>query len=373
MLTALAVGVQGPGPGQASPSTALSSFEAAAVPSAVGKKRPTALQRIVRDLVKAGAPGALAAVRTPSAFRGAAAGFANLQPREVMRPNDLYRVASVTKTFVSTVVLQLVSEGRLSLDDPVERWLPTLVPNGGSITIRQLLDHTSGLFDYNEDAAFVNALLSNPGRTWLPRELLAFAFSHPPLFAPGANWAYSNTNYVLLGLVIEAVTGSGVRQALADRVFNPLSLRATTFPTGTSVEGRFSHGYATVPGTGTLLDVATILSPTYGYAAGQIVSNAADLTTFFAALLKGKLLPAVQLKAMKTGSAENGTYGLGLRTTFTRCGRAFGHDGDFPGYRNIVWATANGRRVAVVMVNIDTTHVPWSTLRAAALTALCVG
>jgi D-alanyl-D-alanine carboxypeptidase len=349
------------------------SFDAGTVPSAVAKKKPPALQRIVRDLVKAGAPGALAGVRTPKTFRGAAAGFANLQPREAMRPNDLYRVASITKTFVSTVVLKLVSEGRLSLDDPVERWLPKLAPNGGSITIRELLDHTSGLFDYTDDATFANALISNPGRVWSPRELLPFAFSHPPLFGPGTNWAYSNTNYVLLGLVIEALTGRGVGQELADRVFNPLSLGATTFPTGTSVDGRFSHGYATVPGTGTLLDVALILSPSYGYAAGQIVSNAADVTTFFAALLGGRLLPTAQLNAMKTGSATNGTYGLGLRMTSTRCGRAFGHDGDFPGYRNIVWATANGRRVAVVMVNIDTTRVSWSRLRAAAITALCAG
>jgi D-alanyl-D-alanine carboxypeptidase len=349
-------------------------FGATAAPSGVAAKKPTKLQTIVRGLVKAGAPGALAFVRTTNRSRGAANGFANLQPRDGMRPNDRFRVASVTKTFVSTVVLQLVAEGRLGLDDPVERRLPGLVPNGGTITIRELLNHTSGLFDYTADQSFLQTLIANPGRVWMPRELLAVAFSHPPLFAPGANWGYSNTNYVLLGLVIEAVTSRPVGEELRERIFNRLSLRSTTFPAGTAVEGRFVHGYAVVPGTGGLpIDTATILSPTYSYAAGQIVSNAADVTTFFAALMKGRLLPAAQLKAMKTGSAASGVYGLGLRITQTRCGRAFGHDGDFPGYRNVVWAKADGRRVAVVMVNIDDTKVPWSRLQAAAETALCSG
>lgn len=342
----------------------------ATVPAQVAAKKPTRLQKIVRGLVAAHAPGALAFVRTPTGARSAAAGFAQLQPRVPMRAVDRYRIASVTKTFVATIVLQLAGEERLGVDDPVERWLPGVVPNGGAITLRQLLSHTSGLFNYTE--GLENALLANPGRAWSPRDLLELAFSHAPLFAPGANWSYSNTNYVLLGLVIEAVTGKKVDQELRERLFEPLALRSTSFPSGISIEEPFAHGYVGLPG-GTLFDVTSILSPSWSYAAGQIVSTAADVTTFFSALLKGRLLPAPLLTQMKTGSAVSGVYGLGLQIISTPCGRAFGHDGNFFAWRNVVWSTANGRRVAVVMVNIDTTHVPWSRLEAAAKSALCYG
>jgi D-alanyl-D-alanine carboxypeptidase len=340
--------------------------------TALGARTPPRadLPRIAKSLVTAGAPGALVYVRTATGFRGAANGFGILQPRTALRVNDRYRIASVTKPFVATVVLQLVSEGRLSLGDSVERWLPGLVPNGAAITIRQLLNHTSGLFDYTEDPAWSDTLIASPSRRWAPRELLPFALSHPPLFAPGTNWSYSNTNYVLLGFVIEAVSGKGVAEVLQERLFGPLALRSTTFPTDLESDGHFAHGYVGL--LGPLID-SSILSPTFAYAAGEIVSNAADVTKFFAALLRGRLLPAAQLKAMKTGSAVTGTYGLGLMITSTRCGKAFGHDGDFPGWRNITLAKADGRRVAVAMVNIDTTHVTWDRLRAAAETALCSG
>ncbi len=332
---------------------------------------PKTLLQLARGLVKAGAPGALAYVRTPTAVRGAAAGFGTLRPRTALRVNDRYRIASVTKPFVATVVLKLASEGRLSLEDSIERWLPGLVPNGAAITIRQLLNHTSGLFEFTADPVWASTLLADPSRTWAPRELLPFGLSHLALFPPGTNWSYSNTNYVLLGLVIEAATGKGVAEVLHDRLFGPLALRSTTFPTEAAEDGHFAHGYVGFLG-GPLVD-SSVLSPTIAYAAGEMVSNAADVTKFFAALMRGKLLPAPQLKDMKTGSGVSATYGLGLVLTYTRCGKTFGHEGDFPGWRNITLAKADGRRVAVVMVNIDTTHVPWRKLQAAAETALCSG
>ena len=336
------------------------------------------LQQIAGGLVAAGAPGAVAVVRTPAGIRAAAAGFAELHPRERMRASDRFRIASVTKTFVATVVLQLEAEGRLDLGEPVERWIPGLVPDGRSITLRELLNHTSGLFSFTDDQGFMKALIADPGRQWSPREVLSVAFSHQALFAPGTGWSYSNTNYVLLGLVIEAATGSTPEQQLQQRIVRPLRLEATSFPAGTAIAGVFAHGYVGPhPGLpiarGTLLDVSSILNPSYMWGSANIVSNAPDLTRFFAALLQGRLLHARQLTAMKAGSSANGVYGLGLQTTYTACGTAVGHHGDAPGYRNVVWATPDGRRVAVVMVNIDTTHVPWSRLEAAAQTALCTG
>jgi D-alanyl-D-alanine carboxypeptidase len=335
-------------------------------------------QNIAAGLVRLGAPGAIVVVRTPDGIRERAAGLAELEPRERMQPTLRFRIASVTKTFVATVVLQLEAEGRLRLDDTVERWLPGLVPNGGSITLRQLLNHTSGLFSFNEDEDYTKALIADPGRSWSPREVLSVAFSHPPLFAPGTGWSYSNTNYVVLGLVIEAVTGSTLELQLEQRILTPLKLQATSFPAGPEIEGPFAHGYVGPhPGLpiaeGTLLDVSSILNPSFAWGMGNMVSNAPDLTRFFAALLQGRLLPARQLAEMKTGSSGNAVYGLGLRTTYTACGTAFGHEGDIAGYRTAVWAKPNGRRVAVAMVNVDETYVPWPRLEAAATTALCAG
>jgi D-alanyl-D-alanine carboxypeptidase len=344
----------------------------ATAPASVAAKKPTRLLQIVRGLVAAHSPGAIAFVRTPTRTRGAAAGFASFEPRVPMRPADRYRIASVTKTFVSTVVLQLAAEGKLSLDDTVEHRLPGIVPNGSAITLRQLLNHTSGLFDYTEDQGWIDTIVADPSLRWTPAQLLHVAFTHPPYFAPGTHWAYSNTNYVVLGLVIEAATGESVAAVLRERIFEPLKLRSTSFPDGPAVAEPFAHGYAALP-DGNLLDLAPILDPSWAYAAGQIVSTAADVTTFFSALFRGRLLPPSLLAQMKTATAVTGNYSLGLRSTFTRCGRAFGHDGDFLGWRNVVWSTPNGRRVAVVMVNIDPTRLAWSRLESAAVSAFCSG
>jgi D-alanyl-D-alanine carboxypeptidase len=332
------------------------------------------LDEIADDLVAGGAPGAVVVVRTPAGTVHSASGLASREPRVEMRPDDRFRIASVTKTFVATVVLQLVAEGTLSLDDPVRRWLPDLVRSAPAVTIRELLDHTSGIADFDEDADWVRARYSDPGREWSARELVAIAMTHPVHFAAGTDWSYSNTNYVLLGLLVEAATGRSIGTELQNRLIRPLHLDATSFPAHTAIEGRFAHGYVgggsgvQLP-EGQLLDVTALLSPS-GWGAGQIVSNADDVTTFFAALMAGRLLPSEQLAAMET-SVPGHDYALGLRIVSTPCATTFGNDGDFPGYRNVVLASANGDRVVSVMVNIDTTHVPWSTLYAAAREAMC--
>jgi len=291
-----------------------------------------------------------------------------------MSATDRFRIASITKTFVATVVLQLVAEGKLRLDDPVGRWLPRVVPNGGAITIRELLDHTSGLFNYFGDTTFVRAVIARPGRIWPPRRLVAIAASHPPLFPPGAGWSYSNTNYIVLGLVVEAVTGATVDQELQQRLFQPLGLTATSFPTGTRIEGAHADGYigfATLPGLRSLVDTAPV-SPSLAWAAGAIVSTGDDVTGFYAALLGGRLLPPYLLAAMKT-PARGAPYGLGLLRADTPCGPAYGHEGDLLGYRSFVYARPNGTRVALIMANIDNTYLSHSELEAAAETALCSG
>jgi D-alanyl-D-alanine carboxypeptidase len=340
-----------------------------------------ALEQVVRGLVREGAPGALVVVRTRSGIRRAASGLASRRPRIAMAAADRFQVGSITKTFVATAVLQLVAEGRLRLDDPVERWLPGLVPNGRAITIRELLNHTSGLFDYVDDKPFVRALIAHPARFWPPRRLVAVATSHPPLFPPGQGWWYSNTNYITLGLIAEAAGGTTIEGQLKQRLFRPLHLSETSLPSKPGIEGRHAHGYigfATVPRLRRLFDATSAESPSVPWTAGGIVSTGEDVTRFYAALLGGRLLPARLLAAMKRpvpGShylgATRPSYGLGLAEMTTSCGRVYGHEGIATGYRTIAYARPDGSRVALVMINIDETRVAQSELELAADTAFC--
>jgi D-alanyl-D-alanine carboxypeptidase len=343
----------------------------AAAPAGLSVKKPTKLQQMARGLVKAGAPGAIVFVRTTKGTRSGVAGYANIKPRTPTRAVDRFRIASITKTFVATLVLELAADGKLGLDDTVERWLPSKVPNGSNITLRELLNHTSGLFNYTDDEGLDRALFDNPSRVWASQELLDLAFSHPPNFSPGTNWSYSNTNYVLLGLVIEAVTGKAVGDVLRERIIEPLKLGSTWLATTTPIPEPVLHGFFNL-GVGGDFDVTSLISPTFSYAAGDIVSNAPDVTAFYAALLQGKLLPAPLLTQMKTPTTVSGTYGLGIDQRSTRCGRTFFHLGDFFGWRNMTASTANGKRQAVVVVNINS-RVSWTRIEAAATSALCSG
>jgi D-alanyl-D-alanine carboxypeptidase len=171
-------------------------------------------------------PGAVLLVRDGERTIRLAAGYGDLARRTPLRAGDRFRVGSETKTFVATVVLQLVGERKLSLADTVERWLPGLVPGGQKISVRQLLNQTSGLFDYAEDKVFERQL-DNPTKVWAPRRLVAIATAHAPLFRPGGRWSYSNTGYILLGLIVEQASGSSLGAELRERIFAPLRLRAT--------------------------------------------------------------------------------------------------------------------------------------------------
>jgi D-alanyl-D-alanine carboxypeptidase len=345
----------------------------------VSQQRKPTLAGVVKVLVHDGAPGALVVLRTPTKVRRAASGLSSRDPRVNLGATARFRIASVTKPFVATIVLELVSEGKLALDDSVEHWLPALVPNGGNITIRELLNHTSGIYNYVDDREFDETEVADPTHIWSPRQLIAVATSHPPLFEPGRGWSYSNTNYVILGLVVEAVTGTPLEQQLRARLFEPLALGSTSYVPAVETSGTLAHGFigsATLPDipSGTLIDVTTSLNGSWFSGAAAIVSNGDDVTKFFASLLGGHILPANLLAAMKTvtPNSPNGyRYGLGLTRVPTACGTAYGHVGDFIGYRNVVYAKANGKRVVEVMVNVDATDLSWSELESEAQVALC--
>src|SRR3954452_7262678 len=247
-------------------------------------QRASALERDLDRVVAAGVPGAVLLVRDGDRTIRLTSGNGNVRPRTPIRAGDRFRVGSITKTFVATVVLQLVAEQRLTLEDSVARWLPGVVPDGERITVRHLLNRTSGLFAFGGDHGFVTHASRDPLRVWTPREIVAIATAHPPTFAPGAGWSYSDTNYYVLGLIVEAATGRSLADELRRRIFLPLRLHATSLPAGPGLAGRHAHGYFLQPPQ----DV-TVGSPSVQWAAGALVSNADDLARFFRALLGGRV------------------------------------------------------------------------------------
>jgi D-alanyl-D-alanine carboxypeptidase len=306
------------------------------------------------SVVEAGSSGALLLVDDGSSRREAASGFAVLRRRVPLDVRDRFRVGSITKTFVAVVVLQLVDEHRIRLSDTVERWLPGLVPDGGRITVRELLGHRSGLADYAGDAVFVRETLAQPRRLWTPRELVRVALAEGPVARPGERFAYASTNYVILGMIVERVTGTSLERQLRDRIFVPLELEDTSFAPRQRFGGRYAHGYAPSEHDGIVGSLATArdrstVGTSWAWAAGSIVSTASDLSRFLGAVLQGRLLPPRLLALMRPKPGAR--YGLGLAAFRTPCGTAIGHTGALLGTVSAALSSADGRRRVVAMSN----------------------
>ncbi|MEU2059347.1 serine hydrolase domain-containing protein [Streptomyces sp. NPDC013455] len=331
-----------------------------------------ATRKAIEAAVEAGVPGVTATARDARGTWSATAGVGDTRTGAPRSAADRYRVGSITKTFVATVLLQLAAEGRLSLDDTVDRWLPGVVRghghDGRRITVRRLLNHTSGVYSYTEDEEFARTYFTKDGffehryDTRTPRELVAIAMRHRPDFAPGASWNYSNTNYVLAGMVIEKVTGRSYATEIRHRVIEPLHLTATSLPgTEVTVPRPSSRAYSTLAEktAGTVHDV-TYLNPSIASAAGEMISDSADLDRFYGALLRGDLLPPKQLKEMKTtvsnDQVPNVGYGLGLIETTLSCGvHVWGHEGGIHGSASTAVTTADGRHSLALNFNGDWT------------------
>ncbi|WP_344339846.1 serine hydrolase domain-containing protein, partial [Kitasatospora putterlickiae] len=345
----------------------------AADPAARGPRKGVdtkALNAALNGLVDSGGvSAALARVgdRGHTLWKGAA-GVADRATGARATADGRFRIGSVTKTFVSTVALQLVAEGRFGLDDRVETLLPGALPNGADITLRQLLNHTSGVFNYTEDDAFdierpgaIEQWLESGRYTrWTPERLIALAGAHPPYFAPGQGFHYSNTNYVLVGRIIERATGHSWQREVERRVIRPLGLTGTSMPDHeTTVPGPHAHGYYELP-TGPV-DV-TALDPSMAGASGAGISTTADLNTFITALIGGRLLPRPQLAEMMTATPQSeGRYGLGLERATTDCGVLWGHTGGIPGYNTFLYTSADLRRQLAVSVNPQGLSTPPAT------------
>lgn len=324
-----------------------------ATAAASSRIRPRELRQLLDQVVAAGAPGVAARVVDERGVTQAASGVADQQTGRRMRPGLNYRIGSITKSYVATVVLQLVAEGRLSLDDTVERWLPGILPYGEQVTVRQLLNHTSGIPEYVYGP--IVQLYTDPSRSWAPAELVALVAGQPQTFPAGTAWSYSNTDYVLAGMIVETVTGNDVGQELKRRIFRPLKLRDSSFPVDSeTIPGPHASGHSLpLSQQGPLLDV-TVFNPSLAWATGALVSDLGDVERFFRALVRGRLIPRALLDEMTTAVPTGGGfgYGLGLIVMETAAGRVVGHDGAIPGFRDVVLSTMDGRRQVGVMMNV---------------------
>ncbi len=324
----------------------------------------------MNQMVRNGAPAVSAVIQGPGGrIERYSAGLANVRSGIPESTANDFRIGSVTKTFVATAILQLVADGKLKLTDTVQKWFPGLVPGGGQITIRELLNHTSGIADYCSLPKYPT-LCSPRGsamtKTWTQRQLVKLGATAPRPFKPGTDWQYSNTGYVLLGMIIERVTGQTLERTLQSRILRPLGLTRTEFPTTTAMPAPFSHGYDVSANGNWPLDL-TFTTPTIAWGAGAMVSTVGNLATFMRAVLGGRLITRSLLAQMKQPTpnslsggkyslgAEFGSYGYGLihYTWGSACG-VYGNTGDFPGYNTVALATANGSRGAALSITSDT-------------------
>ncbi|TMR88883.1 serine hydrolase domain-containing protein [Nonomuraea basaltis] len=347
---------------------------ATAVSSGPTSDRPRVQQALERAVTETGLPGILAKVREGDDQWFGTAGVADTRTGRKRLPQERFRIGSATKTFTATVVLQLEAEGKLSLDDTVEEWLPGLVRGNGhdgrQITIKQLLSMTSGIFNYLLDEE-IQARIAGPAflehryDSYRPQQLVKIAMSHAPDFKPGQGWTYTNTGFVLAAMIVEKATGKTYAEQVSQRIIRPLGLTGTYVPGGKEVRIRGPHArhYSTLLSQEpkpTIYDV-TELNASAGWAAGNMVSTAADLDRFFTTLLKGRLLPKAQQRQMfatipvpEGKWIPNTTYGLGMSSVKLSCGTTvWGMGGAIHGSWSYAYGTRDATRMLVQNVNGD--------------------
>ncbi|MFJ8199275.1 serine hydrolase domain-containing protein [Streptomyces sp. NPDC096152] len=354
-------------------------------PSAAALPAPdtAGLTAVLRTALTQGAPGAMARIddhRTAwddhATVYQATEGVSDRTTRAPIGTADRFRIGSVTKTFSAVVLLQLAAEGKVKLDTSVNRYLPGLLPDD-RITVRQVLSHRSGLYDYTYDmfAESVSGFEAVRTKVFTYRQLVARSLQHPLTHAPGSAYAYSNTNFVVAGLLIEKLTGHAVGTEYANRVVKPLKLADTFYVhPDMKIPGRHTHGYLTPDASGAPLVDATEQTMSWAQSAGAVISSARDLNTFLSALLGGRLLPAAQLAQMEkwlpagTGQA----YGLGLRRRDLSCGvSVYGHTGAVQGFYTYAFTTKDGRRSLTALTNTSNNGTVHQTMLRTLESAFC--
>jgi D-alanyl-D-alanine carboxypeptidase len=329
------------------------------------KGADAALDRALEELVamRGGPPGVIAIVQRGPHKEVHSFGVRNLNGDLPLRAKDHMRIASAAKAFSGAVALSLVSKGKLSLHDTIGERLPELPKAWSKVTLRQLLNHTSGVPDFSLDPDFQEALLASLKKAPPPEELLSFV-EDEDLLDPGSEYKYSNSDNIVVALMVEAATGMSYEDQLRERVYSPLGLRKTTLPRGPNLRKPFIHGYDNDPSQERPEDLSEVVAAGWAWASGGIVSTPADLNDFIRGYVGGELFDkrtrAKQRRVVEGGSSEppgpgKNSAGLGIFRYETRCGTVWGHTGNTPGYTQFMAASPNGSRSVTVSVNTQLT------------------
>ena len=346
-----------------------------AASAAPSKGEAESLKSRAQGLVEAGYPAALAAVTdSKGESAGVAVGKGNLETGQAPPMDGEVRVGSNTKTFVAVVVMQLVQEGKVGLDEPIETYLPGLIKgegiDGSRITVRQLLQHTSGLPDFDETLFGTTDVFQYRHHYVTPRDVLDSALSKPAQFEPGAQWKYTNTNYIVLGMLIERVSQRPVGEQIDERIVKKLGLSHTYFPAPGEEKIRGTHPQGYHLSAGGKLEDITEMDPAWAWAAGAMVSTPSELNTFFQAVFDGRLLSQASIDEMKKGvdtGAGGAVYGLGLIGTPLSCGgTSWGHNGGIHGYRTYDAVGPDGTAVTVAVTALPTAIADQNNLESSA-------
>ncbi|MGW3210046.1 serine hydrolase domain-containing protein [Streptomyces sp. NPDC001135] len=324
----------------------------------VARQLDSAVRKVMRE---ANVPGVTVGVWTPGQPDYVRSfGVADKSTGRRMAPDLYMRIGSETKTFTVTALLQLVDQKKVGLDDPIGTYVDG-VPNGNRITLRQLAGMRSGLFNYSEDPGFSKALTSDPQRPFTPRQLLAYSFRHPVMFQPGQKFFYSNTNLILLGLVVEKESGQRLGNYIAQHILDPAGMKHTVFPTGSEFPAPHAQGYTRQTANGKEADSAD-WNPSWGWAAGAMISTLGDLHTWARTVATGKFPDGTRMvsaAAQKqrlitppTSSIKGAGYGLGI---FDVRGW-IGHNGSLPGYESLTVYLPSSRTTLVALLNTDTDY-----------------
>jgi D-alanyl-D-alanine carboxypeptidase len=338
----------------------------AASPSVCGAETPSVGERpfpvATRAALDAALTKTLEHVKTPGVVVGiwipgrgtyvVTRGVSDSATGKAMQRNDRFRIGSNTKTFTVTALLQLADGKKVGLDDPLSKYV-SFVPNGKNITLRMLANMTSGLFSYTEDDAWVMTTFRDVQRTWTPRELVNVGLKHRPTFPPGTGWHYSNTNTVLLGMIVEQVSGKPIQQFYAGRIFKPLALQNTSWPTTSAIPAPYAHGITMQTLNGKQAD-ATHRNPTWAFTAGQMISTLDDLKVWAKSYTTGSLLSREMQKQRLTfvslpPNTKQKAYGLGIGVDHGW----LGHTGELPGYNTGAYYLPEQDATMVVMANSD--------------------
>lgn len=374
LATVLALTVSGCAdqtPPQSSQTTASSSAVPTAAPvnDALAQRLDAAINGA---MTAANVPGVIVGIWGPDGSYVRTFGVADKATRTPMKTDFYSRIGSVTKTFTVTGILQLADQGKLGLDDPIAKYIDG-VPGGDKITLRQLARMQSGLFNFSASTAFQNAMVADPRRPFTPQQLLGYAFAEPNVFPPGQGFLYCNTNTVLLGLVVEKLSGQSLHDYIRDHILMPLGMGHTSFPTTNAFPEPHAQGYTDTTADGSET-TATDWDPSWAWAAGAMISTLDDMHIWAPALATGKLLtPEMQKQRLQTvgapGMPAQDGYGLGI----FNLGGWIGHNGSLPGYQTVAVYLPEKQTTLVMFTNTDIEYQgsePSTTLATAITTVL---